>query len=68
MKITRDCWNQLLLKQPLPWITLACWNKPTTQIDRLAALHDIDLVINSSLDLRVTLNILLDQVVEKLNV
>jgi HD-GYP domain-containing protein (c-di-GMP phosphodiesterase class II) len=38
------------------------------QIDRLAALHDIDLVINSSLDLRVTLNILLDQVVEKLNI
>ena len=38
------------------------------QIERLAALHDIDLVINSSLDLRVTLNILLDQVVEKLNV
>ncbi|HUV15049.1 MAG TPA: GAF domain-containing protein, partial [Pelolinea sp.] len=36
------------------------------QIERLAALHDIDLVINSSLDLRVTLNILLDQVVEKL--
>ena len=38
------------------------------QIERLAALHDIDLVINSSLDLRVTLNILLDQVVEKLGV
>ncbi len=38
------------------------------QIDQLAALHDIDLVINSSLDLRVTLNILLDQVVEKLKV
>lgn len=38
------------------------------QIERLAALHDIDLVINSSLDLRVTLNILLDQVVEKLNI
>ena len=38
------------------------------QIERLAALHDIDLVINSSLDLRVTLNILLDQVVEKLDV
>jgi PAS domain S-box-containing protein len=38
------------------------------QIERLAALHDIDLVINSSLDLRVTLNILLDQVVEKLSV
>ena len=38
------------------------------QIERLAALHDIDLVINSSLDLRVTLNILLDQVVEKLKV
>jgi len=39
-----------------------------SQIERLAALHDIDLVINSSLDLRVTLNILLDQVVEKLDV
>ena len=38
------------------------------QLNRLAALHDIDLVINSSLDLRVTLNILLDQVVEKLNI
>ena len=36
------------------------------QLSRLAALHDIDLVINSSLDLRVTLNILLDQVVDKL--
>ncbi|HAF61758.1 MAG TPA: hypothetical protein DCK95_05485 [Anaerolineaceae bacterium] len=39
-----------------------------SQLERLSALHDIDLVINSSLDLRVTLNILLDQVVEKLNV
>lgn len=38
------------------------------QIDQLAALHDIDMVINSSLDLRVTLNILLDQVVENLEV
>ncbi len=38
------------------------------QLERLSALHDIDLVINSSLDLRVTLNILLDQVVEKLHV
>ena len=38
------------------------------QLNRLAALHDIDLVINSSLDLRVTLNILFDQVVEKLNI
>lgn len=36
------------------------------QIERLEALHDIDLVINSSLDLRVILNILLDQVIEKL--
>ncbi|MDO9546163.1 MAG: GAF domain-containing protein [Pelolinea sp.] len=36
------------------------------QIERLEALHDIDMVINSSLDLRVTLNIFLDQVVEKL--
>ena len=39
-----------------------------SRIQRLAALHDIDLVINSSLDLRVTLNILLDQVIEKLGV
>ena len=38
------------------------------QISRLEALHDIDLVINSSMDLRVTLNILLDQVIEKLQV
>jgi HD-GYP domain-containing protein (c-di-GMP phosphodiesterase class II) len=38
------------------------------QISRLEALHDIDLVINSSMDLRVTLNILLDQVIEKLDV
>jgi PAS domain S-box-containing protein len=37
-------------------------------IQRLSALHDIDLVINSSLDLRVTMNILLDQVIEKLKV
>ncbi|MCD6576546.1 MAG: GAF domain-containing protein [Anaerolineaceae bacterium] len=42
--------------------------KSQRQIERLKALHDIDLVINSSLDLRVTLNILLDQVVEKLQV
>lgn len=39
-----------------------------SRMQRLAALHDIDLVINSSLDLRVTLNILLDQVIEKLGV
>ena len=38
------------------------------QIERLTSLHDIDMVINSSLDLRVTLNILLDQVVDKLTV
>ena len=38
------------------------------QIERLAALHDIDTAINSSLDLRVTMNILLDQVIEKLDV
>ncbi len=37
-------------------------------LQRLSALHDIDLVINSSLDLRVTMNILLDQVIEKLKV
>ncbi|HEY60898.1 MAG TPA: GAF domain-containing protein [Anaerolineae bacterium] len=39
-----------------------------TSLEQLSALHDIDLVINSSLDLRVTLNILLDQVIEKLDV
>jgi len=38
------------------------------QISRLQALHDIDLVINSSMDLQVTLNILLDQVIDKLAV
>ena len=38
------------------------------QIARLEALHDIDLVINSSMNLQVTLNILLDQVIEKLQV
>lgn len=42
--------------------------KSRRQIERLKALHDIDLVINSSLDLRATLNILLDQVIEKLQV
>ena len=42
--------------------------KSRRQIERLKALHDIDLVINSSLDLRVTLNILLDRVIEKLQV
>ncbi len=38
------------------------------QISRLEALHDIDLVINSSMNLQVSLNILLDQVIEKLQV
>jgi len=38
------------------------------QIARLEALHDIDLVINSCMNLQVTLNILLDQVIEKLQV
>ena len=42
--------------------------KNNHQIARLAALHDIDLAINSSLDLRVILNILLDQVIEKLEI
>ena len=42
--------------------------KSQRQIERLKALHDIDLVINSSLDLRVTLNIILDQVIEKLQI
>ncbi len=42
--------------------------KSQRQIERLKALHDLDQVINSSLDLQVTLNILLDQVIEKLQV
>jgi len=42
--------------------------KSQRQIERLKALHDIDLVINSSLDLRVTLNIILDQVIDKLQI
>ena len=42
--------------------------KTQSQIERLKALHDIDQAINSSLDLQVTLNILLDQVIEKLQV
>ena len=42
--------------------------KSQRQIEQLKALHDIDLVINSSLDLRVTLNIILDQVIEKLQI
>ena len=42
--------------------------KTQNQVSRLEALHDIDTAINSSLDLRVIMNILLDQVVEKLEV
>ncbi len=38
------------------------------QLERLSALHDIDLAINSTMDLRVILNILLDQVVQNLKV
>ncbi|MBI2973911.1 MAG: response regulator, partial [Armatimonadetes bacterium] len=38
------------------------------QLERLAALRDIDLAITSSLDLRVTLGVLLDQVTERLRV
>ena len=38
------------------------------QVDRLAALRTIDLAITSSLDLRVTFNILLDQTTSQLNV
>jgi putative nucleotidyltransferase with HDIG domain len=38
------------------------------QVDRLAALRAIDLAITGSLDLRVTLNIILDQVIQQLNV
>jgi PAS domain S-box-containing protein/putative nucleotidyltransferase with HDIG domain len=36
-------------------------------LQHLAALRSIDMTINSSLDLRVTLNVLLDQVVEQLH-
>jgi PAS domain S-box-containing protein/putative nucleotidyltransferase with HDIG domain len=39
-----------------------------SQVERLAALHDIDTAINSSLDLRVIMNILLDQVIQRLQV
>lgn len=38
------------------------------QLHRLAALHGIDMAITSSLDLRVTLNVLLDQVATQLQV
>ena len=38
------------------------------QLRRIAALHTIDLAISSSLDLRVTLNIVLDQVATQLDV
>ena len=38
------------------------------QLERLASLHDIDTAINSSLDLRVIMNILLDQVIKQLGV
>lgn len=38
------------------------------QVERLAALHDIDTAINSSLDLRVIMNILLDQVIQRLQI
>ena len=38
------------------------------QLERLSALHDIDLAINSTMDLRVILNILLDQVIQNLKV
>ncbi len=38
------------------------------QIDRLAALHTIDAAITSSLDLNVTLNVILDQVTDHLQV
>jgi hypothetical protein len=36
------------------------------QIKRITALRNIDLAIASSLDLKVTLNIVLDQVIEQL--
>ncbi|MBI2887541.1 MAG: PAS domain S-box protein [Chloroflexi bacterium] len=38
------------------------------QLERQAALHTIDLAISSSLDLRITLSVLLDQVVTQLHV
>ncbi|MDA8086986.1 MAG: PAS domain S-box protein [Nitrospiraceae bacterium] len=42
--------------------------KIKTQLDRLKALRNIDMAITGSFDLRVTLNILLDEVQEKLGV
>jgi|GEM_PF-2174283 len=38
-----------------------------TRVDRLTALHEIDLAITSSLDLRLVLNVVLDQTVQQLN-
>jgi PAS domain S-box-containing protein len=38
------------------------------QVDRLSALRSIDMAITASLDLRVTLNVILDQVIDKLSV
>ena len=38
------------------------------QVDRLEALHKIDMAISGSLDLRVTLSVLLDQTIKQLNV
>ena len=65
--------HQRLLESMAAQIAIALDNtrlleQTQEQLNRLAALHDIDLVINSSLDLRVTLNILLDQVVDKLTI
>ena len=65
--------HQRLLESMASQIAIALDNarllkQTQEQINRLAALHDIDLVINSSLDFRVTLNILLDQVVDKLKI
>lgn len=39
-----------------------------SQVERLAALRNIDLTISSSLDLRVTLNVILEQVMSQLHV
>jgi PAS domain S-box-containing protein len=65
--------HQRLLESMAAQIAIALDNarlleQTQEQINRLAALHDIDLVINSSMDFRVTLNILLDQVVDKLKI
>jgi len=43
-------------------------NRVQKQLDRLSALHNIDVAINSNMDLRATLNTVLAQVMEQLSV